>query len=31
VIDDGTVIDQLALSPTSIMYGRVFDAVIGRM
>ena len=30
-IDDGTVIDQLAPSPTSIVYGGVFDAVIARM
>ena len=31
VIDDGTVIDQLAPSPTSIVFGGVFDAVIGRL
>lgn len=29
VIDDGTVIDQLAPSPTSIVFGGTFDVVIG--
>jgi hypothetical protein len=30
-IDGGTVIDQLSLSPTSIVFGGMFDVVIGRL
>ena len=29
--DDGTVVDQLSPSPTSIVFGGTFDAVIGRL
>ena len=29
--DDGSVVDQLSPSPTSIVFGGTFDAVIGRL